>query len=155
MADRTESGTQADRSDIASNTMTPFGNPFSTGSSDDLVKIVVSLMDDTDGAGLSWKIRATAMLTGVLRALTWMRDAGMITLDAVVLRDHLRLERIIEISDPELYPSMPEPVRRSVRSYLTSLPGYDEEKGHEQGQVTRDQHGFLEMHFSGPLGALA
>jgi Type IV secretory pathway, VirD4 components len=136
---------------LRSNTL----NPFATGSSDTLTQMVVSLMDETGGDGAMWKGRATAMFTGVMRALTWLRDQGMIDLNVGEIRDHLNLNRIIDMADQNKYPDMPQAIRKSIRSYLTSLPGYQEEKHYKQAQTTLDQHGYLEMQFTKILGSLA
>jgi len=136
---------------IRSNTL----NPFATGSSDTLTQMVVGLMDDAGGDGAMWKGRATAMFTGVMRALTWLRDKQVIDLNVSEIRDHLNLKRIIDLADKSKYPDLPQPIRKSIKSYLTSLPGYQEEKGHRQGQTTLDQHGYLEMQFTKILGSLA
>lgn len=136
---------------LRSNTM----NPFSTGSSDGLTQMVVSLMDDVGGDGAMWKGRATAMLTGVMRALCWLRDQGMLDLNVGEIRDHMALRKIIELSDTKIYPDLPQPIRKSIRSYLSSLPGYQEDKKDKQAQTTLDQHGYLEMQFTKILGSLA
>jgi intracellular multiplication protein IcmO len=136
---------------LRSNTM----NPFSHGASDTLTNMVVSLMDEVGGDGAMWKGRATAMFTGVMRALTWLRDENRIDLNVAEIRDHLNLKRIIDLSDPNKYPDLPPHIRHNVRSYLTSLPGYQEEKVYKQGQTTLDQHGYLEMQFTRVLGSLA
>ena len=136
---------------IMSNTL----NPFSSGSSDGLTQMVVSLMDDAGGDGAMWKGRATAMFTGVMRALTWLRDEDVVDLNVGTIRDYLNLRAIIDLADPKIYPEMPPAIRKSVRSYLTSLPGFQEDKGHKQAQTTLDQHGYLEMQFTKILGSLA
>ena len=136
---------------LLSNTL----NPFSTGSSDNLTQLVVGLMDDAGGDGAMWKGRATAMFTGVMRALTFLRDDNIVDLNVGAIRDHLNLKKIIDLCDATAYPTMPEDIRVSVRSYLTSLPGYQEEKKYRQAQTTLDQHGYLEMQFTKILGSLA
>jgi intracellular multiplication protein IcmO len=136
---------------LRSNTM----NPFSHGASDTLTNMVVSLMDEVGGDGAMWKGRATAMFTGVMRALTWLRDENRIDLNVAEIRDHLNLKRIIDLADEKKYPDLPAHIRHNVRSYLTSLPGYQEEKLYKQGQTTLDQHGYLEMQFTRVLGSLA
>lgn len=136
---------------IMSNTL----NPFSTGSSDSLTQMVVSLMDDAGGDGAMWKGRATAMLTGVMRALSWLRDEGMVDLNVGEIREFMSLRRIIDLGDVNKYPDMPQAIRKTIKSYLTSLPGFQEEKGYKQAQTTLDQHGYLEMQFTKILGSLA
>ncbi|MHA6346938.1 TraM recognition domain-containing protein [Roseivivax sp. CAU 1761] len=136
---------------IMSNTL----NPFSTGSSDSLTQMVVSLMDDAGGDGAMWKGRATAMLTGVMRALSWLRDEGHVDLNVGEIREFMSLRKIVDLADVEQYRDMPQPIRKTIKSYLTSLPGFQPEKGYKQAQTTLDQHGYLEMQFTKILGSLA
>jgi intracellular multiplication protein IcmO len=136
---------------ILSNTL----NPFTSGSSDSLTQMVVSLMDDVGGDGAMWKGRAVALFTGVMRALVWKREEGMIDLNIGIIRDHLNLNKIIELSAKENEPDMPLPIRSSITAYLSSLPGFQPEKGPKQSQTTLDQHGFLQMQFTKILGNLA
>ena len=130
-------------------------NPFSTGSSDALTQMVVSLMDDAGGDGAMWKGRATAMFTGVMRALVWMRDEGLVDLNISDIRDHLNLRKIIDLGDQSKFPNMPQAIQKSITSYLTSLPGFNPEKGYNQAQTSLDQHGYLEMQFTKILGSMA
>lgn len=131
-------------------------NPFAFGSSDSLTQMIVSLMDEGGSEGGMWKGRATAMLTGVLRALTWLRDQQIVDLNVSEIRDHLGLKRIIELGDPAKFPDMPQHIRKSIKSYLTSLPGYKEtQPADKQSNTTLDQHGYLEMQFTKILGSLA
>lgn len=136
---------------LRSNTL----NPFATGSSDTLTQMVVGLMDDAGGDGAMWKGRATAMFTGVMRALTWLRDNSIVDLNVSEIRDHLNLKKIIDLADVNKFADMPQPIRKSIRSYLTSLPGFQEDKHYKQAQTTLDQHGYLEMQFTKILGSLA
>lgn len=136
---------------LLSNTM----NPFSHGASDTLTNMIVSLMDDVGGDGAMWKGRATAMLTGLMRALIWLRDNNRIDLNVGEIRDHMNLKRIIDLCDPSKYPDLPIHIRANIKSYLLSLPGFQEDKGYKQGQTTLDQHGYLEMQFTRILGSLA
>jgi intracellular multiplication protein IcmO len=136
---------------LLSNTM----NPFSHGASDTLTNMIVSLMDDVGGDGAMWKGRATSMLTGLMRALIWLRDNNRIDLNVGEIRDHMNLKRIIDLCDPSKYPDLPIHIRANIKSYLLSLPGFQEEKGYKQAQTTLDQHGYLEMQFTRILGSLA
>lgn len=136
---------------IKSNTI----NPFSTGSSDSLTQMIASLMEDAGGDGAIWKGRATAMLTGVMRALCWLRDNGVVDLNVGVIRDYMNLKKVIDLADEKKFPEMPPDIRGAIKSYLGSLPGYQEEKGYNQGTTTRDQHGYLEMQFTKILASLA
>ncbi len=136
---------------VPSNTL----NPYASGAADNLVQMTVSLMDDAGGDGAMWKGRAAAMLTGVLRALVYLRDNGLLDLNVGVIRDHMQLRAIIDLASEQKTPDMPAKIRKSLKSYLSSLPGYKEEKKYDQAQTTLDQHRYLEMQFTKILGNLA
>jgi hypothetical protein len=66
-------------------------NPFSKGSPDQLMNIVVSLMGDAGGGGDMWKNRATSLVTALMMALCELRDNGEILLNVQTIRDFLFL----------------------------------------------------------------
>lgn len=136
---------------ILSNTL----NPFALGSADALAPMLVSMMDLGGIETAMWNARATTMALGILRALEWLRSEGRIQLDVGAVRDYLRLARIVDLAYSDEYGDMPVPIRRSLESYLTSLPGFVREKGHRQSQTTMDQHGYLDMVFTKTLGNFA
>ncbi len=115
--------------------------------------MMVACMDDTDVEGRIWKGRAVALITALSRALVFLRDRGLLELNAGSIRDHLNLRWIINLANPELFPQIPEDARNGVRGYLASLPGYQEEKGYKQSQTVQDHHGFLFMQLTRALGA--
>ncbi|AOG03241.1 hypothetical protein [Bosea sp. RAC05] len=129
-------------------------NPFGIGASDALTQMIVSLMDDVGDGGM-WKGRAVAMISGVMRALTYLRDQNVVDLNVGTIRDYLNLKRIIDLTNLKKNPDLPAHIRKSLQSYLTSLPGYVEEKDYKQAQTTLDQHGYLEMQFTRIMGSLA
>ncbi len=130
-------------------------NPFLKGKADTLTWMLAGLMDDAGRGGDMWKGRATVMLSGVMRALVHLRDAGLLDLDPGTVRDFLDLRRIIDLGDLSKFPEMPVAIRKAIASYLASLPGYQPEKGYKQAQSTLDHHGYLEMHYTRILGSLA
>ena len=125
-------------------------NPFRTGSPEALARLLTDLMDDDGGA--MWRGRATAMVSGLLRILCWLRDNKGFELDTASLRDHLSMRLLVEIVARE---DIPVQVTRGLASYLTSLPGFKGERGVGQSQTTLDQHGYLEMSFTRILGSLS
>ena len=129
-----------DRNQFLSNTM----NPFAGGSADALAQMVVSMMDECGSEGAMWKGRATSMLKGVMRALVWMRDEETLTLDVGVVRDHLNLRKIIDLANPDKFPTIPRSVRDSIASYLESLPGY-QIGGYAEGEEVKDAEAFGDL----------
>lgn len=130
-------------------------NPFQYMASDVITNLLVSLMDDVGADAAMWKGRAVAMFTGVIRVLVWLRDFEGQGMDVGVVRDSISLRKIIDFSDATKYPTVPVEVRKSILSYLGSLPGFQPEKGYKQSQTTIDQHGYLEMQWTRVLGMMA
>lgn len=133
---------------LRSNTL----NPFTSGSSDQLTQMCVSLMDDAGGDGAVWKGRAVAMLGGIMRALVWKRDQGELDLNIGIIRDYLALDKIIELAADEM---LPHNIRNAIVKYIAQIPGFDKSKGTKQAQQTMEQHGYLQMQFSKVLATAA
>lgn len=66
-------------------------NPFAKGSPDQLTNLIISLMGDAGGGNDMWKKRAMSLVSGLMRALCEMRDAGTLLLDVQAIRDFLPL----------------------------------------------------------------
>ena len=117
--------------DIQSNTL----NPFSRGSADQLMNLIVSLMGESGNAGDMWKGRAMSLVTSTMKALCEMRDAGDVLLDVQSIRDFLPLGIGIpkeflegrEISDVSEVPEVAWKDMRSrggmIELYLRALNG--------------------------------
>jgi len=72
---------------VQSNTL----NPFSKGSADQLMNLIVGLMGDAGAGNDMWKSRAMSLVTAAMKALCIMRDSGDILLDVQAIRDFLPL----------------------------------------------------------------
>ena len=170
---------------VHSNTL----NPFSHGSADQLMNLIVSLMSETGTAGDMWKGRAMSLVTSTMKALCEMRDAGDVLLDVQSIRDFLplgtgvrkeflegqKITGIEEIPDAawedmksrggmiELYlralhGEFSERSRLALKGFFDSLPGFRLEaalNGEPQEGKAVEQHGFLSMQLTRPLGSLA
>ena len=75
--------------DTQSNTL----NPFTKGSPDQLMNIIVSLMGDAGGGNDMWKNRAESLVTALMMALCELRDNGDILMNVQTIRDFLALGR--------------------------------------------------------------
>ncbi|EGR3229858.1 TraM recognition domain-containing protein [Vibrio parahaemolyticus] len=128
-------------------------NPFAHGSSEQLRSLVVGLMRDGGGDDM-WKGRASSMLGTLLKALTAMRNSGEINLDIDTIRDHMPLDRIVQLSMREDFkPS----VLNSIQKYLQDLPGYKEQDA-LMGTIEQkayEQHGYLTMQLTEIMADLA
>jgi intracellular multiplication protein IcmO len=129
-----------------SNTM----NPFTTGSATSLTQLIVSLMDDSSGDGM-WKGRAQALIGAIMQALVYLRDQKEILLDVEIIRDHLVLDKIMQLNKRR---DLPVHVSKTVKNYLLSIPGYSE-SAQKQNETVMEQHGYLQMQFTKVLSSLA
>lgn len=122
--------------------------PFWNARHDAIVQTISDLMDEGGADGALWRGRAVSMLSGAVRALCWLRDNEGRRFGLAALHDQLNLRRYIALADPAAHPGMPHDIRQGPASYLSSLPGFNPERGHRQSQTTMDQHGYLEMQFT-------
>jgi intracellular multiplication protein IcmO len=128
-------------------------NPFAHGSGEQLRSLVVGLMRESGGDGDMWKGMASAMMGGLLKCLTHMRDSGEMIFDVATLRDYLPLDQIVRLS---LRPDLPDSALAPIKKYLGELPGYVEEEailGRINPKVY-EQHGYRIMQFSEVLSDL-
>jgi intracellular multiplication protein IcmO len=129
-------------------------NPFAFGNGEQLRSLVVGLMRESGGDGDMWKGMASAMMGGLLKCLTYMRDTGEVILSVEKLREHLPLDKIVELSQRE---DLNEAAIAPIKKYLGELPGYTEEDA-IMGQVSQkayEQHGYRIMQFSEVLADLS
>ena len=117
-------------------------------SASEITELFVLLMDEDTGHNTMWKGRAISLISSVLFALVYLRDHEGLVLDMDTIRDRLILEHIQMISRRK---DMPINVLKVIRSYLRTLPGYDE-NAFKQSSTVREQHGFLQMQFTKILG---
>jgi intracellular multiplication protein IcmO len=140
-------------------------NPFALGSASYLTNLLVSLMPDVQGDNAMWKDRAVALMSALMPVLTWKRDELEIPLSINVIRDELLMSNVISLSRDS---KVPEKIRREIKGYLASLPGYRDEFYNDDGSpragpngqpndtsTTEQQHGYLTMQFTRQLQSLA
>ncbi len=141
-------------------------NPFSTGSASYLTQMLVSLMPEAEGDNAMWKERAVSLLGALMPALTWKRDNQDIGMSVGTIRTALTLQACVKLSRDE---SLPEMIRRGLKGYLETLPGYvdaafdddgkDKPMGPDQPMIdtttAKTQHGYLSMQFTRSLQSLA
>ena len=144
-----------------SNTM----NPFSSGSASYLTNMLVSLMPESEGDNAMWKERAVSLVGALMPALTWKRDNQDIPMSVSTIREFLDLPGVIRLSRDE---AVPEDIRKGIKGYLDTLPGYVDEVFDDNGQqkppgpgvpqvdtsTCSQQHGYLSMQFTRSLQSL-
>ena len=137
-------------------------NPFADASADAAVNLLVSLMSEGSGDGM-WKDRASALMEAIMGLLVYRRDYQKRLISVGTIREALILNNIYKAwqdgkntSDPTAPGYLSSNVLESLRSYLVSLPGFDESKEFkDQPGEIHEQHGFLFMQFTKLLGSLA
>lgn len=147
--------------DRTTNTM----NPFALGSSGMLIELIIALMDDSGGGGDMWKGRAIAFISGLTRALCYLRDKGYFLLDANTFVQYFELpiiERmvwdktiVIDGQDKVINEALFEKVLEPLKSFILTLPGYKRESKGNQEQKTVEQHGFIVMQLTRLFGDMS
>lgn len=120
------------------------------GKTEEILDSLVVFMDDFGHDNKMWKERAVTLLTSVISALVHMRDHFGWRLDIEAVRTGLMIETIQGLSKRL---DLPPHILQSLRAYLRSIPGYQED-AKRQPDVTLDQHGYLQMQFTRVLGAI-
>ncbi|MEA9392214.1 FtsK/SpoIIIE domain-containing protein [Acerihabitans sp. TG2] len=131
------------QTDKITNTMNMMGNT----SSGMLIELIVSLMDDSGGGGDMWKGRAISFVSAITRPLVYMRDKGFITLSPESYLNYFELHVLEELvfEHNGRYGDNFDFIVAPLRSYLKTLPGYQDSKRKKQETKTLEQHGFITM----------
>ncbi|MBC7473459.1 MAG: hypothetical protein H7263_04155, partial [Candidatus Sericytochromatia bacterium] len=124
-------------------------NPLSKGSSGSLVEFIVSLMDKDDND--MWKGRAISLISAIMMALVYMRDHEDFDLNFSSLREHLQLDKVIELYKTRT--DFPIHIKNALRAYTVSLPSF-QEGAPKQKDIVLGLHGYLQMKFTKILGFL-
>lgn len=131
--------------DKVTNNMNMMGNT----SSGMLIELIVALMDDSGGGGDMWKGRAISFVAALTRPLVYLRDKGFINLAPESFLDNFELSAIEEMvwNHNGKYGEVFNVVCAPLRSYLLTLPGYQNkaDKHKKQETKTLEQHGFIVM----------
>lgn len=142
-------------------------NPFCQGSSSMLTQLVVSLMGSSGQSsdGDMWKGRAISFVEALMKLLVYMRDDGVILLDANSIRNYFDLVKLESIVIDKVFPreeqesinieSVPKLVTDPLRNYVFNLPGYNKEKKGKQVSQVLEQHGFITMQLVRVFSSLA
>ena len=142
-------------------------NPFSKGSSSMLTQLVVSLMSSGGNSsdGDMWKGRAIAFVEALMKVLVYMRDEGVILLDANSIRNYFLLPRLEAMvldlqflrddQEPVSLEGVPDVILEPIRNYILNLPGYNKEKKGKQVSQVLEQHGFITMQLTRVFSSLA
>lgn len=129
-------------------------NPFSILGAEELSLIMTGMLGRVHDP--MWSGRAISLMNAIIYALVWLRDRHGEPMTIGKVRSHLVLRNLIKLrerlkKDPTTSPL----VLGELDLYFDTLPGFQEEKGTKQGATTHDQHGYLSMQWTRPVGMLA
>lgn len=121
-------------------------NPFATGTAEELADTISEMIDvrgGRDSGSLIWRQRRRVMLEAILHPLVWLRDHSNEKLTAQTILSKLPLTEMSKVSqETDVYH---EDILATLKTYLSSIPGYRLELGLDQRQLTRDQHAYNAM----------
>jgi hypothetical protein len=129
-------------------------NPFEKGLPDALAGLLTKMFEDPAIPSM-WTGRASAMLSGLMRMLCWLRDEKGRYLDVVVIRDSIQFQALFDLAYSEEFADAPAACRAPLRAYLSSLGAFVIEKGYDQSQETLNQQAYIEMQLTRSLGMMA
>ena len=125
-------------------------DPFLVAPAPELIQYIVDMMDEATSDAALWKSRAITLASSVIPALVWLRDNTGLSISPNSLREALFFQSVIMLADDN---RIPQDVREPLDRYLLSVPGFVRGKT-SQSPTAQEQHGFLEMQFSGLLNRL-
>lgn len=133
-------------------------NPFTRGSVASLAGFVITLIAPDfwrthEGHGL--RNRVSSLVYAVLNALLWLRDNRGGKVDAKVLNDAISFDRVFDMAHSDRFSFLPEHVRKPLRQYMSSLPGFRLESERSQLPVMEQAHGVAQMQLARVLGIMA
>lgn len=126
---------------------------FARGSAEASTQLLVSLLPASEGDNKIFSERAISLISGLLPALTDLRDLGKMQIDPGTVRENMAFP-----SFAKLYRNndVSKKSRDALKGFLESLPGYDEnvEINAQPEEVTR-QFGFSQAYFTRSLASLS
>lgn len=117
---------------------------------DQAIQIIYNLMDVKSGGDM-WRGRAISLISIIMKTLMYMQKEKEIILDSDIVREYLILDNIIKLYKTRR--DFPNDIKQGLKSYLTSLPGF-QEGAPIQNETVREQHGYLQMQFFPVLNML-
>lgn len=122
-----------------------------------LIELLSGLLDGDGGSDDMWKSRAIAFIGALTQPLVFLRDKQEIELAPATYIDYMELpeiERFVYESDYESKYEGFDEVVKPLRSYLTTLPGYNPNLIGNQAQQTNEQFGYITMQMTRSINDL-
>lgn len=99
-----------------------------------------------------WVERICALGEGALRPLVYLRDHEGLRLTPKTVVESMSLTSLANLLPPEGNPVVPDALLENLSSYFDQLPGFRDASDANYSPHTRDQHIYVEMHITRPLG---
>ena len=120
-----------------------------------LIELLTGLLDGDGGSDDMWKSRAIAFIGALTQPLVFLRDKQEIELAPATYIDFMELPEIERfVYDNKYNYDGFEEVIKPLRSYLTTLPGYNRNLIGNQAQQTNEQFGYITMQMTRSINDL-
>lgn len=120
-----------------------------------LIELLSGLLDGDGGSDDMWKSRAIAFIGALTQPLVFLRDRQEIELSPATYIDFMELPEIERfVYDNKYKYEGFEEVIKPLRSYLTTLPGYNQNLIGNQAQQTNEQFGYITMQMTRSINDL-
>lgn len=130
-------------------------NPFAILSADELSQLLAGMISTTRAEDNMWRERSIGLMTTVVQALVWLRNNKEQPLTVSRIVEALPLAAFRKLYDRlTAMPEVPAMITNQMLTYLQLLPGYKMSL-QEQAATAYEQHNYLTMQWTRPLGLLA
>ena len=120
-----------------------------------LIELLSGLLDGDGGSDDMWKSRAIAFIGALTQPLVFLRDKQEIELAPATYIDFMELPEIERfVYDNKYKYDGFEEIIKPLRSYLTTLPGYNQNLIGNQAQQTNEQFGYITMQMTRSINDL-
>ncbi len=119
-------------------------NPFALGSSDALIQLLVSLMPPSDGHNSIFANNAQTIITGLMVALTELRDKRIINLSIPEISYYMAIKNICELLD---HPDLSEKSKEVLLQSLTTVQYNRDAPYTSQSESFVEQFGYAQSYF--------
>lgn len=126
-------------------------NPWAKGSAENLAQGLGALLPVSDGDNAVFGQNAMTLLSSMMVALTELRDKGHIEMSIKEIRDHLTLNKVVELAED---PRLSSRAQSSVQSFLSSVGWQKGKPIDKQPRSLPEQFGYARSYFSNPLQML-
>ena len=132
-------------------TLTNTNNPFAFGSAEGLTQLLVSLIPASDGNNAIFGQNAQTLITSAMYALVELRNKGEFELSIETIREHLTLEKMIDLVERE---DLSEATISAMESFLSSVGWQKGTPLLKQPRSLAEQFGYARAYFGLSLASL-